>query len=192
MSRSAIGRIGISLGVLAALAACEGRGGEGSDCPPGPKPKTPSGFCIPRYLSLRRGEVYGRRGPGLDYPVVTTYHARGLPVQVIDETGDWRRICDPDGGTAWVSRLMVEGRHTVMASGQTPVPLRAKPEDGGQVVAYLAPRATAVLGQGNGDWRQVSVDGQAGWVKTSEVWGLAPQTQCSLSPAAAPATGRAP
>jgi SH3-like domain-containing protein len=174
-------RIAVSLATflaLGALGACEGHGGEGADCPPGPKPKTPSGFCIPRYVSLRRGEVYGRQGPGLDYPVVTTYRARGLPVQVIDETSDWRRICDPDGGTAWVSRLMVEGRRTVMAVGQGPVALRAQPADTAPVTAYLRPRALAVLGKADGDWRQVTVEGASGWVKTSEVWGLAAPAQC--------------
>ena len=174
------------------LAACEGRGGEGADCPAQPKPKTPSGFCLPRYVSLRRGEVFGRKGPGADYPVVVTYHARGLPVQVIDETSDWRRICDPDGGTVWVSRLMVDGRRTVMAVGQQPVALRSQPADTAAITAYLRPRSIAALGSANGDWRQVSVDGASGWVKSSDVWGLAPQAQCALSPAAAPATGHAP
>jgi SH3-like domain-containing protein len=168
----------VSLALLLGLAACEQHGGEGADCPVGPKPKTPSGFCIPRYVSLKRGEVFGRKGPGTDYPVVFTYHVRGLPVQVVDETSDWRRICDPDGGLVWVSRVMVDGRRTVMAVGQSPVALRAQPADTAQVVAYLRPRAVATLGKASGDWRQVTADGASGWLKTSEVWGLQPQAQC--------------
>ncbi len=171
-------RIAISLAILLILAACEGHGGEGADCPAGPKPKTPSGFCIPRYVSLRRSEVNGRKGPGLDYPVVTIYHARGLPVQVIDETLDWRRICDPDGGTAWVSRLMVGSQRTVMAAGSGAAPLRSRPSDAASVVAYIRPRSIATLGRASGDWRQVRVGGVSGWVKSNEVWGLAPQIQC--------------
>jgi SH3-like domain-containing protein len=164
--------------LVLALAGCEGRSSEGADCPVGPKPNTPSGFCLPRYVSLRRGEVYGRSGPGRDYPIVFTYHARGLPVQVVDETIDWRRICDPDGGAVWVSRAMVEGRRTILAVGKDPVALRAQPSDAAAVTAWLRPRAVAALGAANGDWRQVSADGAAGWLKTSEVWGLAPQAQC--------------
>ena len=89
------GAIAASLATLALLGACGGKGGEGADCPAGVKQKTPSGYCVPRYLSLKRGEVFGRKGPGKDYATVYVYHARGLPVQVVDETSDWRRICDP-------------------------------------------------------------------------------------------------
>jgi len=162
----------------ALLAACGDRGGEGADCPVGVKQQTPSGYCVPRYLSLKRGEVFGRKGPGTDYPVVFTYHARGLPVQVIDETSDWRRICDPDGGVAWVSSAMVEGRRTVMAMGTQAVALRQSPSDTAPAAAYLRPRSIADLGEARGDWRQVNADGAKGWVKPSEVWGLAAGPQC--------------
>jgi len=171
-------RIAASLAIALLAAACEGRGGEGGDCPAGVKPATPSGYCVPRYLSLKRGEVFGRKGPGKDYPTVFVYHARGLPVQVVDETTDWRRICDPDGGAVWISSAMVDGRRTVMARGPAPVTLRKDPADAAAPAAFLRPRAVAALGRCKGDWCEISADGAAGWVKSSEVWGLAPQPQC--------------
>ncbi|HTX49586.1 MAG TPA: SH3 domain-containing protein [Caulobacteraceae bacterium] len=183
MSRRAIFCVAASIGALAALGACEVRGGEGSDCPAGVQQATPSGYCVPRYVSLKRGEVFGRKGPGADYATVYVYHVRGLPVQVVDETADWRRICDPDGGSAWVSSAMLDGRRTVMALGAAPVALRRDPGDASPANAYLRPRSVAALtgrsrdGQ-KGDWREVSVDGAKGWVKWSEVWGLATGAQC--------------
>jgi SH3-like domain-containing protein len=164
--------------ILAGLAACEGRGGEGADCPAGVKPSTPSGYCVPRWLSLKRGEVYGRKGPGADYPVVFTYHARGLPVQVVDETSDWRKVCDPDGGVVWVASAMVDGRRTVMAPGQAALALRKSPGEASQVAAYLRPRAIASLGRCKAGWCQVSAAGASGWVTEPEVWGLATQPLC--------------
>ncbi len=161
-----------------ALTACGGRGGEGADCPSGLRAQTPSGYCVPRYLSLKRGEVFGRKGPGKDYPVVFVYHALGLPVQVIDETVDWRRICDPDGGTAWVSRAMVDGRRTVIALGASPLPLRRRPDDASPSSASLRPRSVAALGESRDGWVKVNADGAAGWVKAAEVWGLASGPQC--------------
>jgi SH3-like domain-containing protein len=171
-------RIAASLAIALALAACKGHGDEGGDCPARVKAPTPSGYCVPRYLSLKRGEVFGRKGPGKDYPTIFVYHARGLPVQVVDETTDWRKICDPDGGAVWVSASMVDGRRTVMARGPAAVTLRADPSDAAQPAAYLRPRAVAVLGRCQGAWCQVSADGTGGWLKASEVWGLAPQAQC--------------
>src|ERR1700722_17334563 len=136
-----------SFAALALLGACGGRGGEGADCPAGPKQKTPSGYCVPRYLSLKRGEGFGGKGPGKDYPTAFVYHARGLPVQVVDETTDWRRICDPDGGAVWISSAMVDGRRTVMAKGPAQVTLRKDPADAAAPAAFLRPRAVAALGR---------------------------------------------
>jgi SH3-like domain-containing protein len=178
MGRKSKRAIAASLVGLLCLAACGDRGGEGADCPAGVKQQTPSGYCVPRYLSLKRGEVFGRQGPGKDYPTVWVYHARGLPVQVVDETTDWRRICDPEGGAVWVASAMVDGRRTVMATGAGAVALRADPSDAAAAAAYLRPRAVADLGRCKADWCEVSADGARGWVKSSEVWGLAPRAQC--------------
>ena len=116
------------LGALAfSLAACGDHGSEGKDCPPAARTSTISGFCVPRYVSLKRDTVFARKGPGTDYPALWIYRARGMPVQVVGETLDWRRVCDPDGGAVWIHRSMVDGRRTVRILGVTPAPLLRKP-----------------------------------------------------------------
>jgi SH3-like domain-containing protein len=65
-----------------------------------------------------------------------------------------------------------------MATGQGAVALRSAPSDSAAAAAYLRPRAIADLGRCKADWCEVGVDGVRGWVKSSEVWGLAPQAQC--------------
>ncbi|MFI4973745.1 MAG: SH3 domain-containing protein [Caulobacterales bacterium] len=174
-------RISIFVAILGAalgLGACGGHGAEGQDCPLGPRPNTPSGYCVPRYLSLKRGEVFARKGPGKDYPAAFVYHAQGLPVQVVDETTDWRRICDPDGTLVWVHRSMLDGRRTVLARGTQPIALRADPRRGAPASAYLRARAVARLDRCQAGWCKVSAGGAGGWVTEAEVWGVAPQAQC--------------
>ena len=56
---------------------------------------TPSGLPVPRYVSLKFDSVNARAGPSDDHRLLWVFHARGLPVQVIAETEDWRRVCDP-------------------------------------------------------------------------------------------------
>ena len=178
MRPSLYASLAASFVILAGLGACEGRSGEGADCPAGVKQQTPSGYCVPRWLSLKRGEVFGRKGPGKDYPTVFVYHARGLPVQVVDETTEWRKICDPDGGAVWVASAMVDGRRTVMASGQAPLALRKSADDAAQASAYLRPRAIAALGRCKAGWCEVSAAGASGWVRNAQVWGLTTQPLC--------------
>ncbi|HUZ12689.1 MAG TPA: SH3 domain-containing protein [Caulobacteraceae bacterium] len=187
MVRAGIG--GAVLAMLLALGACGAHGGEGEDCPGGVQAPTPSGYCVPRYVSLKRDEVFARAGPGTDYPILFVYHAQGLPVQVVDETTDWRRICDPTGALVWVHRSMLNGRRTAISLARQPLRLRADPSPGAPVRAYLRPRAIAALGAARPGWRVLSAGGVSGWARTRDVWGAAPALQCPLSTGFAPANG---
>jgi SH3-like domain-containing protein len=75
---------------------------------------TPSGLPVPRYVSLKFDQVNARAAPADDSRLLWIYHAKGLPVQVVAETNEWRRICDPERGLAWVHRRTTDGRRMVM------------------------------------------------------------------------------
>jgi SH3-like domain-containing protein len=161
-----------------ALAACGDHGAEGKDCPAAARASTISGFCVPRWVSLKRDTVFARKGPGVDYPTLWVYRARGLPVQVVGETLDWRRICDPDGGAVWVHRSMIDGRRMVRVLGPAPTPLLGKPLAGAKVEGLVKPRSLAALDKCHGDWCRLSIDGVGGWMTAGQVWGVAAAAQC--------------
>jgi SH3-like domain-containing protein len=163
---------------LLALAACGNHGDEGKDCPPGARVSAVSGYCVPRYVSLKRDKVYARKGPGVDYPALWIYRAKGLPVQIVGETLDWRRVCDPDGGAVWVHRSMVDGRRSVEAAGIRPVSVLRAPRPGAAVEGLLNPRTLASLDRCQGAWCRVRVAGVTGWVGAASVWGVAAAAQC--------------
>lgn len=160
------------------VSACNGQTAEGRDCPAAQRARSVSGFCVPRYVSLKRGEVFGRKGPGKDYPALWIYHVRGLPVQVVAETSEWRRICDPDGGAVWVNRAMIDGRRTVMAMGAAKVALGQSPKAGAKVTGQLEPRAVANLDSCKGGWCRVKAGGVTGWAPVERFWGVTDAPQC--------------
>jgi SH3-like domain-containing protein len=139
---------------------------------------TPSGLPVPRYVSLKYSPVNARVGPDEEHRLLWTYKAKGLPVQVIAETREWRRICDPEGGVAWVHKRTTDGRRTAMRVQATPLPLRAQPKAGARISAYLAGRATANLDKCEKGWCRLKADGAAGWAPETEIWGVAPAPQC--------------
>jgi SH3-like domain-containing protein len=171
-------RAAVIILAAAGLAACGEHASEGTDCPAAERAKTVSGFCVPRWVSLKHGEVMGRKGPGKDYPALWVYHVQGLPVQVVAETEEWRRICDPDGGAVWVHRSEIDGRRKIMSLASAPAPMREKPDAGARAVGLLNARALAALGGCRGDWCKIKAGGLSGWISTDQVWGLAPQPQC--------------
>jgi SH3-like domain-containing protein len=160
------------------LAGCGLHGGEGKDCPANARVSAVSGFCVPRYVSLKRDKVYARKGPGVDYPALWIYHAKGLPVQIVGETLDWRRVCDPYGGAVWVHRSMVDGRRSVQTLGPGTTPLLSAPRPDARVAGLVNPKALASLDRCAGDWCKVKIGGTGGWLQTSQVWGVASAAQC--------------
>jgi SH3-like domain-containing protein len=139
---------------------------------------TPSGLPVPRYVSLKFDEVNARSGPSDDHRLLWTYHVRGLPVQVVAETDEWRRICDPDGGLSWVHKRTIDGRRTVMRNAAAPAPMFDGPKPNAHVSAYLAPRALASLDHCQGAWCKIKVAAASGWIEASAVWGADDAPQC--------------
>jgi SH3-like domain-containing protein len=152
------------------LAGCGGAKKDGRE--------TPSGFPVPRYLSLKFGEVNARAGPSEDSPLRFVYRAKGLPLQVVAETTEWRRVCDPEGNLVWVHKRGVDGVRTVMRTAADPLPLLAEPKAGARTVAYLTPRAIAAYAGEKDGWVHISADGASGWAPVGAVWGVAPAQQC--------------
>lgn len=132
---------------------------------------------MPRYVVLKFGEVNARAGPGDDHRLMWVYKARGLPVQVVAETREWRRICDPRGGLAWVHGRTIDGKRNVMGA-RPPAAIHARAKGDSRVVAYLRPDALAALDRCKDGWCKIKVDKVSGWVRTASVWGATEAPQC--------------
>jgi SH3-like domain-containing protein len=153
-----------------ALGGCGGRGEQVCD--------TPSNLPVPRFVSLKFGEVYARKGPGEDHRILWVWRSKGMPLEVVAETSDWRRVRGPDGVAAWAHKRGIDGRLTVMRIKPGPLAMLAAPKADARVVAYLAPNAVAVLDRSEGSWRRIKASGRTGWAPASELWGAGGPTPC--------------
>ncbi|MCQ8184735.1 SH3 domain-containing protein [Parvularcula maris] len=128
-----------------------------------------SGYPVPRFVALKKDEVYGRAGPGLD--VVVIYKKRGLPVKVIAETSDnvWRRVEDHMGRRVWINRSMLaENRHAV---AMQPSILFAGPTQAALPRARIEPGVMAALEECEGGWCRIKTKDYRGWTEASTLWG---------------------
>ena len=158
--------------IVLALCGCKGQHGQAQ------ARVTPSGLPVPRYVSLKFAEVNARGGPGDDYRLLWVYRARNLPLQVIEETQDWRRVCDPTGAVAWVKATGVDGRRTAIRLKPEPLPLLDKPVQGSKTDATLAARTVTSLDRCDKGWCRLKGKGGGGWAPASELWGTADKRQC--------------
>jgi SH3-like domain-containing protein len=143
-----------------------------------PRRRTPSGLPVPRWVSLKFDEVNARAGPGDDYRLLWTYRVRGLPLQVIAETADWRRVCDPEGSVAWVHQRTVDTRRMVMRTKPQALPIRRRPEATSPAVALLSGRSLAALEDCKDGWCRLEAGRAKGWTPAPEIWGADDAVQC--------------
>lgn len=131
---------------------------------------TPSGFPVPRFVSLKNSRTHCRQGPSFDHPVAITYVRAGLPVEVVAETTDhWRKIRDHDGAQCWTHQTTLRAVNHVIVMGD--LEIRARPDPQSPARARLAAGVIASLEGASGDWRRVSVDGRRGWARRDQLWG---------------------
>lgn len=135
--------------------------------------ETPSGQPVPRFVSLKFATINGRSGPDRSYPVRWVYQRKGLPVRVIAETEEWRRIQDPEGSVSWVHRRMIDGRRTgiVRPVRDMRVGMHAKPESAARISAWASDGVIVDITDERPGWREIKSGRFKGWVPAAELWG---------------------
>lgn len=133
--------------------------------------KTPSGFPVPRYVSLKVGKVNGRTGPSRQHSIAWQYRRKGLPLVVVAETEMWRKVRDVTGDESWVHKPALSGIRHVLVVQQTT--LHSKAKDTARITALVERNALLELEECNvADWCKVrSKDGLKGWTQRYKLWG---------------------
>jgi SH3-like domain-containing protein len=131
------------------------------------------GLPIPRFVTLRSEEVNLRTGPGVRYPVEWVFVRRQMPVEILQEFENWRRIRDRDGTEGWVHQSMLTGRRAAVVVGETRN-LRRRPETDAPIVARVEPGVIGALLECKDAWCRLEAGGFRGWLPREEIWGVYP------------------
>lgn len=141
-------------------------------------PGTATGLPVPRFVSLKSGRANVRRGPGTDFPIDWVYRRSGVPLEVIAESSNWRRIRDHEGDGGWIWHSMLDGERTAIVDATQedgePVALRAEPDNGAAIIAYAEKGLVAHVTSCKARWCQLEVKGYEGWVRQETLWGVYP------------------
>lgn len=130
-----------------------------------------SGKPVPRFESLRYGTVNGRTGPSLDHPIAWRYEREGLPVLIVKESMEWRRIRDPEGAEVWIHARMLSAHQTGMVRADTHLKEQANGEAG--AIAILQNGVIVDILADKGGMVKVRKDRRLGWVEQADLWGNA-------------------
>lgn len=147
-----------------------------------PRPQGPqsvTGLPLPRFVSLRAERVNLRVGPGRDYPVSWLYLKSGLPVEVIQEFDNWRRVRDAEGAEGWVFHSLLSGERTSIVAPwlkgkSATIDMRRSADGGSALVAQMEPGVVTFVSGCSFGWCEVEAGGRRGFVSQTQLWGVYP------------------
>ncbi len=140
-----------------------------------------SGLPVPRYVSIKSDRVNVRVGPSRDHDIAWSFVKSRVPVEIIQEFENWRRIRDWEGNTGWVFRTLLSGYRSALvtpwADANETTPLRSAPGPNEQIIAYMEPLVLAGVLECDDGYCRISGKDFEGWVDQTRLFGVYPDEE---------------
>ena len=136
-----------------------------------------SGLPVPRFVSLKSDRVNVRIGPSREHDIAWTFVQSGLPVEIVGEFENWRRIRDWEGKQGWVFRSLLSSRRTALVTPwekSDRTPLRSRSRSDADIVAELDPFVLTTVSECAGGWCRVNGENYDGWLDQTRLFGVYP------------------
>jgi len=137
-----------------------------------------SGLPLPRFVSLKADKVNLRAGPTREHDVTWVFTRTGLPVEIVAESENWRRIRDSEGTEGWVYHSLLSSRRTVLVAPWSKknetFPLYQSNDRGSGVAAELQHGVLGSVKSCDGKWCRIFGDGFDGYIEQERLWGVYP------------------
>ena len=146
-------------------------GGAFAADPPQNAQRKGTGLPLPRFASLRADVANVRSGPGSRYPIEWVFQRKGMPVEIVAEYENWRKIRDWQGASGWVYQGLLTGKRSFIIPAKT-ASLYKTPATSAEVVAKLEPEVMGEIRSCTGEWCRVKVSGVSGWIERTGMWGV--------------------
>jgi SH3-like domain-containing protein len=134
-----------------------------------------TGLPVPRFVSVDsdESEVYVRFGPGQQYPINWVFTRPGVPLEIVAEFDNWRKIKDFEGAEGWIAARLLSGQRTIMIQGKVR-DIRRRADNRARVLLRAEPGVIGDLLECQDSWCRVEIEGQRGWLQRDDFWGTLP------------------
>ena len=122
------------------------------------------------FLSLKNNKVNVRYGPGFDYPVKFIYKKKFLPIKVIDEKENFRRIIDHKKNSGWIHRIMLRKLNSLIVLEEKIV--FKKNSKFSKPLVKLEKGRLVIIKKCQINWCKIKTDNYIGWIDTKNLWGI--------------------
>ena len=122
------------------------------------------------FLSLKKDKVYVRYGPGKNYPVKYIYRKKFLPIKVIDQKDNFRRIIDHKQNSGWIHRIMLRKLNSLVILEEKIV--FKKNTKFSKPIVKLEKGRLVIIKRCKINWCRIETGNYSGWIETKNVWGI--------------------
>jgi len=136
----------------------------------------PTGRKLPRFASLSKKTTNVRTGPGQHYPIKWVVDQAKLPVEIILEFENWRKIKDHEGQEGWVYHTLLSGKRMGFIMGDEPVSAYTKSfsatDSYPAISMRLEPMSLVKVRACDQNLCKVITSGYSGWIEKKSLWGV--------------------
>ena len=139
-----------------------------------------TGLPVPRFVSLKSERVNMWIGPGKQFKVAWLYLKKGLPIEIIQEYDNWRKVRDPEGSEGWILHSLLSGKRTAIVNpgekdkNAGTVDLLNSASSPATLVARIEPGVVIDIKACEEEWCEISADGTDGFIEKKFLWGVYP------------------
>jgi SH3-like domain-containing protein len=135
----------------------------------------PESNRVPRFESLKSNNILMRVGPGANYPIQWEYHRTHLPMEIIAEFEDWRKVRDKTGDSGWIHKSMLSQKRYVIIM-QDDLLLRKNEDPESKAVGRFQENSIAQIVKCNALncflMAKTPASTVKGWAPRRHLWGL--------------------
>lgn len=126
---------------------------------------------LPRFVSIRSDEVNVRTGPGVRYPIKWVIKRQNMPVEIIAEYEDWRKIRDIQQDEGWTHKAMLSSRRTALVKSEKKN-VYLEPNEKSKLVAIANKGSLLKIDRCDGKFCEVESENVDGFIRQENLFGV--------------------
>ena len=140
-----------------------------------------TGLDIPRYVSLKSNDSNLRVGPSKNYPIILKYIVKNLPLRVIEEYDDWRKVEDFDNNKGWIHKSLIKGYRSGIVNSQEINQIEIYNTSDGVIIGSIEVGSVVLLPKCKLNWCLINKDDFKGWIDKKYIWGVEQDEEFKVS-----------
>ena len=130
-----------------------------------------TGYPVPRFVSIKNDEAWLRKGPSRSHRIEWVYKIPGLPLKIVAEFDEWRKVMDSSGSIGWMHRINLSSKRTAEIIKPNSN-IYETPNLNSKIIAYSEVGAILNLVRCKNNWCRLKYNNLSGWITKDRIYGV--------------------